>query len=90
MPYVLIHHKVNNIEELKSAFEEDSTRRRMNGCVGARLLRDPQDVSLYVGLLEFDDVENANRFAATERLRDLLGFIGGRSDVKPEVIEEYV
>lgn len=90
MPYVLIHHKVKNIEQLKSVFEEDSIRRRQNGCVGARLFRDPEDVTLYVGLLEFDDVEKARRFAASPQLRELLGWIGDRADVKPEVLEEYV
>ena len=90
MAYVLIHHKVKNIEDLKSVFEKDSPRRGANGCVGARLFRDPQDATLYVGLLEFDDVERARSYAASRHLRGVLGFIDDDSEINPRVLEEYV
>lgn len=90
MSYVLIHHKVENIDGLRSMFEEDSMRRRASGSKGARLFRDPADSTLAVALLEFEDVERAQRFAESTQLRELIGWAGDHSDVKPEVIEEFV
>lgn len=90
MPYVLIHHKVKNIDQLKEVFEADSGRRRVNGCTGARLFRDPADSTLYVALLEFDDLNKARRFADSTELRELIGWAGDRSAVKPVVIDEFI
>ncbi len=90
MPYVLIHHKVKSIEQLREIFEADSSRRRVNGCKSARLFRDPADSTLYVALLEFDDLAKARKFADSTELRELIGWAGDRGDVKPEVIDEFV
>ena len=87
---MLIHHKVKNIDQLKEIFESDSGRRRANGCKGARLFRDPSDSTLYVALLEFDDLAKARRFADSTGLRELIGWAGDRSEVKPAVIDEFI
>ena len=90
MPYVLIHHKVKNVDQLKELFEADSARRRAGGSKGARLFRDPGDSTLLVALLEFENAEQARTFADSTKLRELIGWAGDRSDVKPEVLEEFV
>ena len=90
MSYVLIHHKVKNVDQLKELFEADSARRRAGGSKGARLYRDPGDSTLLVALLEFENVEQARKFADSTELRELIGWAGDRSDVKPEVLEEFV
>lgn len=90
MPYVLIHHKVKNVDQLKEVFQADSARRRATGSKGARLFRDPADTTLLVALLEFEDVERAQRFADSTELRELIGWAGDRSDVKPAVIDEFI
>ena len=90
MPYVLIHHKVKNVDQLKEVFEADSGRRRAGGSQGARLFHDPADSTLLVGLLEFENVEQARKFADSTELRELIGWAGDRSDVKPEVLDEFL
>jgi len=90
MPYVLIHHKVKNVDQLKEIFESDAGRRRAGGSKGARLFRDPADSTLLVALLEFENVEQARKFAGSTELRELVGWAGDRSDVKPEVIDEFL
>jgi len=90
MSYVLIHHKVKNVDQLKELFESDSARRRAGGSKGARLFRDPANSAILVGLLEFENAEQARKFADSTELRELIGWAGDRSDVKPEVLEEFV
>jgi len=90
MPYVLIHHKVKNVDQLKEVFEADSYRRRGGGSKGARLFRDPADSTLLVALLEFENVEQAQKFADSTELRELIGWAGDRSDVKPKVLDEFL
>lgn len=90
MPYVLLQYQVKNINQLRTIFESDSSRRRSKGCKSARLFRDPDDETVCVGLLEFENVEKAREFADSDELRELLGCTGDYSAVRPRVIDEYI
>ncbi len=66
MPYVLVRHRVEDYERWKRVFDEDGARRRESGCRGGLLFRSEEDPSEVVILLEWEDLDAARRFSASE------------------------
>jgi len=69
MPYLLVRHKVEDYERWKPVFDHDqgATRRR-SGSEGGWILRNADDPSELVVLLQWDSLENARRFAGADEL----------------------
>jgi heme-degrading monooxygenase HmoA len=73
MPYLLVRHKVEDYERWKPVFDHDhgATRAR-RGSKGGRILRNAEDPNELVILLEWDNLENAQRFANADDLKDAM------------------
>lgn len=72
MPYLLVHHKVTDYEQWKSAFDAHSVTRQANGCRGGQLFRNTADPNELVVLLEWDVLERARQFVQSEDLRAVM------------------
>jgi heme-degrading monooxygenase HmoA len=73
MPYLLVRHKVEDYERWKRVFDHDhgATRER-SGSKGGWILRNAEDLNELVILLEWDSLENAQRFANADDLREAM------------------
>ena len=90
MPYVLIKHKVRDYANLEAVFKADTERRRMGGSEGARVFRVTGEPSEYVVLIEWDDVERAQKFAASYELREATEWAGDAEAPRAIVMEEIL
>lgn len=85
MPYLLIHHKVENFETWKSAYDEHQSARNEAGLTEIHLLRNAADRNDVVILFQAEDLERARAFASSDDLRTVMqkaGVVGA-----PELIE---
>ena len=72
MPYLLVRHKVDDYEGWKPVFDEHGTFREQSGSKGARLWRNANDPNETLILFEWDSMENAQRFANSDNLRETM------------------
>ena len=72
MPHMLVRHKVEDFENWKPVFEEHGETRRESGSKGVRLFRNADAPNETVVLLEWEDLEDARRFAQSEDLRETM------------------
>lgn len=66
MPYMLVRHRVEDYDRWKRVFDADGSRRRESGCRGGLVFRADDDPGEVVLLLEWEDLEEARRFTASE------------------------
>ncbi len=84
MVHVLVHHKVADFNRWKESFDSHLNTRMHAGETGFRLFQsvdDPRDVTL---LLDWDSVEHARSFLASDELRTRMQQAGvvGTPDVQ--------
>ena len=72
MPYMLVRRKVEDYENWKPVFEEHGETRRESDSKAVRLFRNADDPNETVILIEWEDLENARRFAQSEDLRETM------------------
>jgi heme-degrading monooxygenase HmoA len=72
MPYLLVRHKVEDYERWKPIFDEHASVREQSGSKGGRLWRNAADPNETVVLFEWDSLENAQRFANSDDLRETM------------------
>lgn len=85
MPYLLIHHKVENFDTWKNAYDEHRSARDEAGLTEIHLLRNAADRNDVVILFQSEDLERARAFASSDDLRTAMqkaGVVGA-----PELIE---
>jgi hypothetical protein len=85
MPYLLIHHKVENFDTWKSAYDAHRAARDKAGLTEQHLLRNAADPNDIVILFQADDLERTRAFARSNDLRTAMqkaGVVG-----TPELIE---
>ena len=84
MAYMFVRQEVKDYEAWKSVFNRGDDLRRRNGAKSYQVLR-PQNGSSEVDVLfEWDDLDNARRFASSAELKEAMqraGVIG-----KPEIL----
>jgi heme-degrading monooxygenase HmoA len=73
IPYLLVRHKVEDYQRWKAVFDHDhgATRER-SGSKGGWILRNAEDPNELLILLEWDSLENAQRFANADDLREAM------------------
>jgi heme-degrading monooxygenase HmoA len=72
MAHVLVHHKVADYAKWKPVFDKHSSIRAQNGSRGGKVFRNvsnPNDLFL---LLEWDTLENAQKFSQSENLKEAM------------------
>jgi heme-degrading monooxygenase HmoA len=90
MPYVLLKHKVRDYADLKAVFVADTERRKLGGSKGGRMFQSVGDATEYFVLLEWDDVERAQKFAASYELREAVEWAGDAEPPQVVVMEEIL
>lgn len=83
MPYLLVHHSVEDYVKWRPIFDEHGATRRAGGSQGGRLFRTLQDPNEIVALFQWDDLEKAKQFAGSEDLREAMmrGGVKGQPQV---------
>jgi heme-degrading monooxygenase HmoA len=79
MIQVLVHHAVNDYRNWRSAFDAAIDFRHLGGEQSCRVFRKSGDPNNLTLLLEWEDLERAQRYINSEELRDkmkLAGVIG--------------
>ncbi len=76
MPYMMIRHKVKDFSAWKTVFEEHGGTRAAAGSKGGYLLRNQDDPSETVILLEVDDTAGFREMVASADLRDAMQRVG--------------
>ena len=72
MPWVLVRHKVHDFTKWKPAFDEHAAEREPAGCKGGYVLRGIEDPSEVIILLEWDDLQRARDFLASDALHEAM------------------
>jgi heme-degrading monooxygenase HmoA len=75
MPYLLVHHNVEDYARWRRIYDEHAATRKASGASGTaagRVFRSAADPNELVILLEWDDLEKARQFAQSEDLRQTM------------------
>jgi hypothetical protein len=72
MAYLVVRNKVKDPAKWKMSFESHSDARKANGSKGGVLLQNVNDPSETIFVLEWDDLNNAMRFAQSDDARSAL------------------
>jgi hypothetical protein len=88
MPYLLIHHNVEDYDKFRSVFDFDADRRRRSGSRGGRLLRSNAAANDLWALFEWDDADRARAFAAAYETHEAFEWVGAYGEVTAYVLEE--
>jgi len=84
MAYMFVRQEVQDYEAWKSVFDSGSDLRRRNGAKSYRLLRPENGSSEVVALFEWDNLDNARRFASSAELKEAMQRAGVTG--KPETL----
>lgn len=72
MAHLLVHHKVEDYNKWKSLFDQHSIMRGEMGSKGGKVLRSVKDPNELFVLLEWDSVENAQKFSQSDNLKSVM------------------
>ena len=84
MAYMFVQHGVQDYEAWKSVFDSVGDLRRRNGEKSYQILREGNGSSVLIALFQWDNLDNARRFAASPELKEAMqraGVVG-----KPEIL----
>lgn len=84
MPYTIVRQRVNDFPRWRRSFEEHAEEREEAGSRGGHIFRDPDDRSLIVLFLAWDDLDDARSFFGSETFREELD--AGEIEAEPEVL----
>jgi heme-degrading monooxygenase HmoA len=89
MSYLLVRHRVEDYDRWKPVFDHDhgATRER-SGSKGGWILRSAFDLNELVILLEWNSLENAQRFANADDLREAMQRAGVADQLDIYFLEE--
>ena len=79
MPYILVIHESENFNKWKPVYDEHEKVRKSSGSKGARLFRSKDNPNETAVLIEWDNIENAKKFASSPNLKETMqraGVIG--------------
>lgn len=88
MAHLLVHHKIEEYNKWKSAFDGHSSARAEHGSMGGKVFRNADDPNDIFVLLEISSIDEAKKLAQSDDLKEAMQKAGVIS--KPEVyfIEE--
>jgi heme-degrading monooxygenase HmoA len=72
MPYLLVHHTVEDYAKWKLVFDEHATNRKTGGSKGEHLFRNADNPNQIVILFEWDDLDKARQFTQSDDLRQAM------------------
>jgi heme-degrading monooxygenase HmoA len=83
MAYMSVRHSVQDYKTWKSAFDSNSDLRKKNGEKSYRILRPENGANDVVILFEWDNLDNARKFASSPELKEAMQRAGvtGRPEI---------
>jgi heme-degrading monooxygenase HmoA len=72
MAQLIVRHKVEDYARWKLHFDAHSDARKAAGSQGGRLFRNANDPNELVIILDWDSVDNAQKFAQSDDLRETM------------------
>ncbi len=84
MAYVLVRHKVEDYNKWKPFYDGNESTRKKLGSKGARLFKSRDNPNELVIITEWDNVEDARKFAGSPDLKETMQKAGVKG--MPEII----
>lgn len=72
MAHFLVHHKVEDYKTWKSVFDAHSSLRSEAGSLGGKIFRSINNPNEVFTLLEWDSIENAQKFAQSDSIKEAM------------------
>ena len=72
MPYLLIHHTVEDYDRWKPVFDEHAPLRQAAGSKGGYLFRSADNPNEVVMIMEMEDLDRARQFVGSDDLRQAM------------------
>ena len=88
MVQLLVHHQVEDFNKWKPFFEQHSDFRAQNGCKGGRVFRSSDNPNDLFILFEWDNIENVQKFAQSDNLKEIMQKAGVQGIPEVHFIEE--
>ena len=83
MAYMVVRHSVQDYDAWKSVFDSVRDLRKRNGEMSYQILREDNGSNALVALFEWDNLDNARRYAASPELKEAMQRAGVTG--KPEI-----
>lgn len=88
MANILVHHKVEDFNKWKPFFDQHSGFRSQNGSKGGRVFRSADNPNDLFILFEWDSIENAQKFAHSDNLKETMQKAGVQGMPEINFVEE--
>ena len=72
MPYLLIHHTVEDYDRWKPVFDDHESLRQAAGSKGGYLFRSADNPNEVVMIMEMEDLDRARQFTESDDLRQAM------------------
>ncbi len=72
MPYLLIHHTVEDYDRWKPVFDEHAPLRQAAGSKGGYIFRSADNPNEVVAIMEMEDLDRARQFTESDDLRQAM------------------
>ncbi len=72
MAHILVHHKIEEYNKWKSAFDNHANIRSEHGSMGGKIFRNADDPNHIFVLLEINSIENGKKFAQSDSLKEAM------------------
>ncbi len=72
MAYILVHHKVEDYNKFKPVFDGHALARSQGGSRGGKIFRSTNDPNELFVLLEWDSLQNAQKFAQSDSTKEAM------------------
>lgn len=72
MAYILVHHTVDDYKRWKPLFDKHSSVRERSGSRGGKVFSSTDNPNDLFILLEWDGAENAQKFAQSDNLKEVM------------------
>lgn len=76
MAYLLVHHKVEDYNKFKPVFDGHASMRSQGGSRGGKIFRSTNDPNELFVLLEWDSLQNAQKFAQSDSIKEAMKSAG--------------
>ena len=72
MAHLLVHHKIEDYSQWKPSFDEHASQRSESGSQGGKVFRSVNDPNELFILLEWDSLENAQKFVQSDKTKEAM------------------
>jgi hypothetical protein len=85
---VIVHHEVADYAAWKAVFDSNLDWRRKNGELSCRVFRDAGNVNILTLLFEWESLEKARVFLASDELKSKMASAGVKGPPRVDLLDE--